>query len=89
MTMTEERSQTTVSPLTLTERRAVGGAVSRSVLSAYFGVALAGWVAAAATSIAAASDLAAGRVLAEAPLLAVHLLALGVLPFAVAGGCFN
>ncbi|MGH2933692.1 MAG: hypothetical protein ACRDL2_04150 [Gaiellaceae bacterium] len=89
MTMTEERSQTTVSPLTLTERRAVGGAVSRSVLSAYFGVALAGWVAAAATSIAAASDLAAGRVLAEAPLLAVHLLALGVLPFAVAGGCFH
>jgi hypothetical protein len=79
----------TVRPLPLTERRAVGGPVSRSLLGAYFAVALAAWLAATVAAVAAADDLAAGRPLASAPVLAVHLLALGVLPFAVSGASFH
>jgi hypothetical protein len=59
--------------------------VSRSLLGAYFAVAPAGWLAATAAAVVAADDLAAGQRLASAPVLAVHLLALGVLPFAVSG----
>ena len=79
----------TLGPLPLSERRAVGGPVSRNLLAAYFVVALACWVAATVAAIIAAHDLAAGRPLAAAPVLAVHLLALGVLPFAVSGASFH
>lgn len=79
----------TLRPLPLSARRAVGGPVSRNLLAAYFVVALACWVAATAAAIVAARDLAAGRPLASAPVLAVHLLALGVLPFAVSGASFH
>jgi hypothetical protein len=89
--MSELRSSNllTPRPLPLSERRAVGGPVSRNLLAAYFGVALACWLAATITAIVAAPDLAAGRPLASAPVLAVHLLALGVLPFAVSGASFH
>jgi hypothetical protein len=76
-------------PLPLRDRRAVGGPVSRSLLAAYFGIALACWLAATVVSIVAAGDLAAGQPLASAPVLAVHLVALGALPFAVSGASFH
>lgn len=47
------------------------------------------WLAATVAAIAAAGDLAHGHPLASAPVLAVHLIALGVLPFAVSGACFH
>jgi len=72
-------------PLPLAARRAVGGPVSRRLLAAYFLVALVCWLAASATAVVAAPNLVAGRPLASAPVLAVHLVALGVLPFAVSG----
>jgi hypothetical protein len=47
------------------------------------------WLAATITAIVAAGDLAHGHPLASAPVLAVHLIALGVLPFAVSGASFH
>ena len=47
------------------------------------------WLAATVTAIVAAGDLAHGHPLASAPVLAVHLIALGVLPFAVSGASFH
>ncbi len=76
-------------PLPLTERRAVGGPVARKLLAAYFLASLVCWLAATVTAIVAAGDLAHGRPLASAPVLAVHLIALGVLPFAVSGASFH
>jgi hypothetical protein len=76
-------------PLRLQDARAVGGPVSRALLASYFAVALVGWVSATVVAIAAAGDLAAGRPLAGAPVLAVHLIALGTLPFAVSGASFH
>src|SRR5579884_967803 len=76
-------------PLPLEHRRAVGGPVSTQLLGAYVGVALLAWIAAGATAIAAAPDLAAGNPFAPDVLLAVHLVALGTLPFAVSGACFH
>lgn len=67
----------------------MGGPVSTRLLGAYFGVALLAWVAAAAVAVAAAPDLAAGSPLAPDVLLAVHLVALGTLPFAVSGASFH
>jgi len=67
----------------------VGGPVSQRLLAAYFGVALLAWIAAAAVAVVATPDLAHGRPLASAPVLAVHLVALGVLPFAVSGAAFH
>jgi hypothetical protein len=89
--MTEQRLSTpvTLRPLALTNQRAVGGPVSRQLLAAYFAVALIGWLAATVAAVFAAHDLAAGRPLAAAPVLAVHLVALGVLPFAVSGASFH
>jgi hypothetical protein len=78
-----------IRPLPLTEKRAVGGPVAERLLLAYFSVALAAWIAAAATAVAAAPDLAHAAPLASRPVLAVHLVALGVLPFAVAGASFH
>src|SRR6478672_4919243 len=86
---TEKATSVILRPLPLVNRRAVGGPVSQRLLAAYFAVALAGWVAAAAALIVAAADLAHGRPLASAPVLAVHLIALGVLPFAVSGAAFH
>jgi hypothetical protein len=79
----------TLRPLPLSARRAVGGPVSRRLVASYFAVALAAWLAATVAAIVAAADLAAGRPLASAPVLAVHLIALGVLPFAVSGASFH
>ena len=76
-------------PLQLTDARAVGGPVALRLLAAYFAVALAGLLAAAVAIVVAAPDLAAGDPGAAAPLLAVHLLALGFLPPAVAGAAFH
>lgn len=75
--------------LPLTERRAVGGPVSTRLLVSYFAIALGSWLAATVTAIFAAGDLAHGQPLASAPVLAVHLVALGVLPFAVSGASFH
>ena len=52
-------------------------------------MALACWLAATVTAIVAAPDLAAGRPLDSAPVLAVHLVTLGLLPFAVSGASFH
>ncbi len=79
----------TLRPLGLTNQRAVGGPLSRQLLAAYFAVALIGWLAATVAAVVAASDLAAGSPFAAAPVLAVHLVALGVLPFAVSGASFH
>jgi hypothetical protein len=79
----------TLRSLPLRERRAVGGPIARGLLAAYFAVALVCWLAATVAAIAAAPDLAAGRPLAAAPVLAVHLVALGLLPFAVSGASFH
>lgn len=87
---TSERSTLAVTnALPLAGGRAVGDPAGRGLLAAYFGVALAGWLAATVAGIVAAPDLAAGRPLAPDVLLAVHLVALGVLPFAVSGACFH
>lgn len=76
-------------PLQLTGRRAVGGPVARPLLAAYFASSLVAWLAATVAAVFAAGDLAAGRPLATAPVLAVHLLALGALPLAVSGASFH
>ena len=69
--------------------RAVGGPIALGLLGAYFGVALAGLLAAAVAALLAAGDVAARQPLAPLPLLAVHFLALGFLPFAVTGAAFH
>jgi hypothetical protein len=79
----------TLRPLPLAEKRAVGGAVARGLLAAYLGLATVAWVAATAAAIAAAPDLAAGAPFREAPLVAVHLLAVAALPLAVSGAAFH
>jgi len=76
-------------PLQLTDARAVGGSVSLPLFAAYVAVSLAGLLAAAVALVVAAPDLAAGVPDASAPVLAVHLLALGFLPPAVAGAAFH
>ena len=75
--------------LPLLEKRAVGGPVPKGLLAVWFAVALVAWVAGGIALVLAAPDLAAGAALAPAPLLAVHLVALGALPFAVAGASFH
>lgn len=75
--------------LPLADGRAVGGPLALGLLASYFAVALTGWAAAAAALLVAAPELAAGRPLASQPVLAAHLLALGLLPFAVTGASFH
>lgn len=87
--MAEQPLQPLRRRLTLQDTRAVGGPVALRLLAAYFGLALLGWLAAAAALIAAAPRLAAGDVGASEPVLAAHLLALGFLPLAVSGGAFH
>lgn len=74
---------------TPSEARAVGGPVPAPLFAAYAGVALVAWVAAGVAAVAAAPHLAAGRPLDAAPVLAVHLVALGALPFAVVAASFH
>jgi hypothetical protein len=76
-------------PLPLLGARAVGGPVPLPLLATAFALALAGWVAAAAAAVAAAPDLAAADFGAAPPVLAAHLVALGVLPFAVTAASFH
>ncbi|HEY6067648.1 MAG TPA: hypothetical protein VIU81_03070 [Gaiellaceae bacterium] len=76
-------------PLPLPGARAVGGPVAMALLGLLVGVALTGWLGAAGALLAAAPDLAAERAGATAPVLAAHLLALGLLPAAVAGASFH
>jgi hypothetical protein len=75
--------------LAVNDRRAVGGPVALPLLAAYFGAALLAWIAAAVVAIFAVADLAAGNPLGAAPVLAVHLVALGALPLAVSGASFH
>lgn len=72
--------------LGLQDSRAVGGPVALPLLAGYFGLALAGWLAASVALVVAAPRLAAGDPGASEPVLAVHLLAVGFLPLAVGGG---
>lgn len=78
-----------MSLLSPTERRAVGGPVPMHLLAAWFAVALAAWIAGGVALVWAARGLALGNPFAPAPVLAVHLVALGALPFAVAGAAFH
>ena len=87
--MAEQPLQPLQRRLTLPDARAVGGPVALRLLAAYFGLSLVGWLAAAAALIAAAPRLSAGDLGATAPVLTVHLLALGFLPLAVSGGSFH
>jgi hypothetical protein len=75
--------------LPLTEGRAVGGPIALGLLASYVAVALAGWIAAAVALLAAAPELAARDPLATQPVLAAHLVALGLLPFAVTAASFH
>ncbi len=87
--MVDEPLQPLRRRLTLQDARAVGGPVALPLLAAYFGVALAGWLAATVALAAAAPQLADGDLGAARPVLAVHLLALGFLPLAVSGAAFH
>ncbi|MFZ1879267.1 MAG: hypothetical protein WAU41_03790 [Gaiellaceae bacterium] len=69
--------------------RAVGGPIALGLLAAFFAFALVGFAATAVVLLLAAPDLAARDPLALRPVLAVHLLALGFLPFAVTGASFH
>ena len=69
--------------------RAVGGPIALGLLGTFFAVALLGFGAASVVLLVAAPDLAARDPLALRPVLAVHLLALGFLPFAVTGASFH
>ena len=75
--------------LPLADGRAVGGPIALGLLASYGAVALCGWVAAASTLLVAAPELAARDPLASQPVLAAHLVALGLLPFAVTGASFH
>jgi hypothetical protein len=69
--------------------RAVGGPIARGLLAGFFAVALLGFGVASVVLLLAAPDLAARDGLALRPVLAVHMLALGFLPFAVTGASFH
>lgn len=69
--------------------RASGRPAPASLIAGYFGAALVCWVGAAAALAAAAGELASGRLGAPGVLLAVHLVGLGFLPLAVAGGALH
>ncbi len=75
--------------LPLTDNRAVGGPIALGLLAAYVAVALGAWLATAIAGVLAAPDIAARATSAPRVLLANHLLALGLLPFAVTGASFH
>jgi len=67
----------------------VGRPASAAIVGGYFALALGCWVAAGVALVAAARPLALGGVAEPRVLLAVHLVALGFLPPAVAGGALH
>jgi len=67
----------------------VGRPAPALLVSGYFAVALACWLAATIALLGARSAFAAGAVWAPEVLFAVHLVALGFLPLAVAGGSLH
>jgi hypothetical protein len=69
--------------------RAVGGPIAVGLLAAFLAAGLLALAAAAVTTVLAAPDVAARRSFAPLPLLAVHLVALGFLPFAVTAASFH
>jgi len=75
--------------LPLADARAVGGPIPLGLLACYAAVALAGWLAGSVVLLIAAPDLARRDPLASGPVLAAHLVALVVLPFAVTGASFH
>jgi hypothetical protein len=75
--------------LPLTDGRAVGGPIALGLLASYIGVALAGWAAGAVALLVSTPELAARDPLATQVVLAVHLVALGLLPLAVTGASFH
>ncbi|HET8821050.1 MAG TPA: hypothetical protein VFM57_05845 [Thermoleophilaceae bacterium] len=87
--MAEQPLQPLRRRLTLEDARAVGGPVALTLLASYFALSLIGWLAAAVALAVAVPRLVVGDLGATAPVLAVHLLALGFLPLAVSGGTFH
>lgn len=96
--MTDSRAPTEARPLhgrpgtralPLADGRAVGGPIALGVLASYVAVALAGWLAASVALLVAAPRLAAGETMVSEPVLATHLIGLGLLPFAVTGASFH
>lgn len=75
--------------LPLADSRAVGGPIPFSLLASYFALALAGWVAASCTLLVVAPRIAAQSPMTSGPVLAAHLVALELLPFAVTGASFH
>lgn len=69
--------------------RAVGGPIPLGLFASYAAVALTSWLAGSAALFVAAPALAARRPLEEAPVLAVHLAALGLLPLAVTAAALH
>ncbi|MGZ4399727.1 MAG: hypothetical protein ACXVYM_02525, partial [Gaiellaceae bacterium] len=67
----------------------MGGPVALGLFATLAACALAGWLGAAVELLAASPQLAAREPLASRPVLAVHLVALGLLPFAVTAACFH
>ena len=75
--------------LPLVGGRAVGGPIALGVLASYVALALAGWLAAAIALLVATPDLAGGHPMAPRAVLDAHLVALGLLPFAITGASFH
>jgi hypothetical protein len=75
--------------LPLSNGRAVGGPIALRLLASYFAVALVGWMAAAITLLIASPQLVGRNPEAPGPVLAAHLIALGLLPFVVTGASFH
>jgi hypothetical protein len=69
--------------------RAVGGPIPLGLFASYVAVALVGWLAAAVALILAAPAIANRHPLERMPVLAVHLVALGLLPLAVTAASFH
>lgn len=69
--------------------RAVGGPIPLGLFASYLAVALVGWLAAAVALVLAAPAIAHRHPLERMPVLAVHLIALGLLPLAVTAASFH
>ena len=69
--------------------RAVGGPIPLGLFASYIAVALVGWLAAAVALVFAAPAIAHRHPLERMPVLAVHLVALGLLPLAVTAASFH
>jgi hypothetical protein len=69
--------------------RAVGGPIPLGLFASYVAVGLVGWLAAAVALVLAAPAIANREPLERMPVLAVHLVALGLLPLAVTAAAFH